>query len=202
MRTALIGLLLLGLAGCTAASQPAPPPTVSADSGSASASAAVAVAVGEPRRPTPEQIAHDPRSHLLDARVTRTSDGLAVEAWWGCGVDGCRRDQAIVRVAADGAASYEPGSQRRWLSGGRPPDRPEAPPALDGLLVGSVPSLRPGVRALVGGGDGATLFPFGKAARSTDDGRTWTTYDSPSRWTASGPTSTVRSCCRTADCWS
>jgi hypothetical protein len=33
------------------------------------------------------------------------------------------------------------------------------------------------VTAKVGGGDGATLFPFEATARSHDGGQTWTTYD-------------------------
>ncbi|WP_101524310.1 hypothetical protein [Nocardioides houyundeii] len=53
------------------------------------------------------------------------------------------------------------------------PDRPE----LAGLLQQRIPSLAPGVRAVVGGGDGATLFPFMAVARSVDDGRTWRRTD-------------------------
>lgn len=40
-------------------------------------------------------------------------------------------------------------------------------------------SLAPGVLAVVGGGDGATLHPFEMALRSTDLGETWETFELP-----------------------
>ena len=49
-------------------------------------------------------------------------------------------------------------------------------PGLEGLLQWRLPSLSR-TEAVLGGGDGATLFPFEKTARSTDGGDTWTVVD-------------------------
>lgn len=179
--------LLLVLLGACSAGTGSPgadgsPATATAAASSASASAnptTTSTTAPTPRpRPTAREVVHDPDSHLLGSRVERTSRGLRVVAWWGCGSDGCRRDQAIVTLAPGRAPAYEPWSERRWY-GERRPDRPAAPPGMRGLMVSTVVSLAPGVRALVGGGDGATLFPFQATARSTDGGRTWTTFEVP-----------------------
>ena len=48
-----------------------------------------------------------------------------------------------------------------------------------GLLPQPVTSLARDTLAIVSGGDGATLFPFQQASRSTDGGATWTTAPLP-----------------------
>jgi hypothetical protein len=48
---------------------------------------------------------------------------------------------------------------------------------LGNLLRSPAPSLRKGTFAVIGGGDGATLFPFERVARSIDDGASWRTVD-------------------------
>ncbi|MGZ4448351.1 MAG: sialidase family protein [Nocardioides sp.] len=62
----------------------------------------------------------------------------------------------------------------------RPPGIPRAAArALPGLLRWRAASLAPGVVAVLGGADGATLFPFQRAARSRDGGRTFTAVEVP-----------------------
>ncbi|CAN5437796.1 hypothetical protein BH09ACT12_BH09ACT12_02780 [soil metagenome] len=51
--------------------------------------------------------------------------------------------------------------------------------ALGRLLISPVPSLTRDTFAVIGGGDGATLFPFEKFERSTDGGETWEGGDFP-----------------------
>ncbi len=53
------------------------------------------------------------------------------------------------------------------------------PSSLDGLLLSPVDALAPGVLAVIGGSDGATLFPFEAFEKSTDAGTTWTSGDFP-----------------------
>lgn len=50
---------------------------------------------------------------------------------------------------------------------------------LDRLLPEPRASLSPGVFAVSGGGDGATLYPFERLVRSSDSGRSWTRFDLP-----------------------
>lgn len=51
------------------------------------------------------------------------------------------------------------------------------PSALEGLLLDPVESLDPGTLAVIGGGDGATLFPLDRFERSLDGGDTWSSQD-------------------------
>jgi len=51
--------------------------------------------------------------------------------------------------------------------------------ALDGLLLSPLDSVAPDVLAVMGGGDGATLFPFESFERSTDAGETWSSGSFP-----------------------
>lgn len=45
------------------------------------------------------------------------------------------------------------------------------------LMITPVVSLRPGVLAVTGGSDGATLYPLQKAARSSDGGASWEFFE-------------------------
>ncbi|KRF35967.1 hypothetical protein ASG94_00230 [Nocardioides sp. Soil805] len=136
-------------------------------------------------RPTPQEISLDERSVLLDVVVTPRPDGLRVVSWWGCVETGCRGRRAIATVATsdDGltTASYEPWSRRRWQAYAGARDAVPSVPALDGLLQQPVRSMAPGgaegTQVVVAGGDGATLLPFEVAARTTDHGGSWETYD-------------------------
>lgn len=133
-------------------------------------------------RPRPEEVVSDPRSVLLDAVVVPRAGGLRVVAWWGCVEQACRGRRAIATSDGGATASYEPWSQRAWTAYA---DRsvvaaPEVP-ALAGLLQQPVTSMvaggAEGIHVVVAGGDGATLMPFEAAARSTDHGGSWETYD-------------------------
>lgn len=173
MRTMLVALLLVALLGCSAAESTPPTP------GPAPTAAAVAASPTADRR-SPEEIAQDPSARLVAARITRTPSGLRVAAWWEVDDKGARREGVLVVREPGRGPSYERWSRRRWSD--LAPAMPQAttvPASLEGLLVNEIVSLQAQVSALVGGGDGATLFPFQKVARSSDDGATWTTYDVP-----------------------
>jgi hypothetical protein len=127
-----------------------------------------------PHQMSPREIVAAPDARLVDVRLTRTGDGVRVQAWWQHG-----RARAVA-VSDDGFATAR---YRRWTSDRHDPTVEERAArdgaAVPGLLPWRAGSLSPRVQAVVGGGDGATLFPFQQAARSTDGGATWTTYDVP-----------------------
>ena len=132
-------------------------------------------------RLTREQIVHHPQSVLVGARVRPTAEGFQVVSWWRLRSDGHTTWQAIA-TSDDGfaTATYE-----RWTLMGFYGDTPAhelpEPPAAEGLLKWPLPSLvespSEGTMGYSLGGDGATLFPFERTARSTDGGETWVTYD-------------------------
>jgi len=163
------------LPGCsdqTSRAHPARPPSTARPTGTATPNA----------RTTPEQVVRDPRSVLVGARVRPTAGGgFQVISWWRVHLDSGRTRQAIA-TSDDGfaTATYD-----RWtlkgFYGATPAHELSEPPAADDLLAWPLPSLvespSEGTRAYALGGDGATLFPFEKASRSTDGGESWTTYD-------------------------
>lgn len=167
MRTTVVALLLVALLGCSTAESTLPAP--------ASVSAGPTV-----DRRSPEEVAQDPGARLVTARIVRTASGLRVAAWWEYDEKGSRRERAIAVREPGTVPTYESWSRRRWSELAPITPQPTAVPgSLEGLMVNEIVSLQPQVSALVGGGDGATLFPFQKVARSSDDGATWTTYDVP-----------------------
>lgn len=180
MRITLAALLLSVLSGCSAPENASPVrPALATDAVPAGVPVRVAAAPA-PVRLSPEEVVRAPEARLASAYVTRTGTGLRVAAWWELNVDGSRLRRAIVVREPDGTSSYERWSRRRWSD--LAPVEPVAariPAGLEGLLVGEVVSLRPHVSALMGGGDGATLFPFQKVARSVDGESIWTSYDVP-----------------------
>ncbi len=137
-----------------------------------------------PARPTPRsprQVVDDPRSSLNGVWVVRGEGGFAVDTWWG------RPDRPAERAVAsstDGfaTAQYARLSERtgyEWFPVPTPPGpRPDLA-ELEGLLQSPAHTTVDRVRAVVGGGDGATLFPFQAVARSTDRGATWRRFDVP-----------------------
>ncbi|WP_344150570.1 sialidase family protein [Nocardioides koreensis] len=133
---------------------------------------------------TPEQVVEDPESSLLGVAVARTPAGLRVTTGWACVHPHCRHDRAIA-VTDDGfvTARYVRWDRRhgeRLLPGpGQESTYPARATGLTGLLPWPAASLDPGVVGVIGGGDGATLFPFMRTARSTDGGSTFTTVDVP-----------------------
>lgn len=89
-------------------------------------------------------------------------------------------NQLTLTSAGDlrGLRNGEGGTRRFVFSddGGRTwTDRPV--PGVDGLLTELVTSVQ--VDAVVGGGDGATLFPFEQVLRSRDVGASWQRFDGP-----------------------
>ena len=129
---------------------------------------------GSSRTSGPQSIVDDPQARLVDVRLSRSDDGVRVVAWWQRGMDNA------IAISDDG---FESAEYRLWTKGWYDPDaKTQAAadgPAVPGLLPWRAASLLPGVRGVVGGGDGATLFPFQEAARSTDGGSTWTRYEIP-----------------------
>ena len=101
-------------------------------------------------------------------------------AWWGCVEQGCQGRRAIA-TSSDGfaTATYEKWSRRKWELHSPMPTRPSVP-AFEGLAQDYAWSMEDGaegVQVVIAGGDGATLKPFQKVARSTDRGETWEVYD-------------------------
>ncbi len=181
MPAALLGTLLLGLTclgGCGQESRPE----------------VVDVPVPAPHTAGPQpgpdrleeasrlaRVVGDPRARLVEARVERRRGSLVVAAWWRCAEPGCPRPRDVLAVSADGFASvwYRRNPARTLDRVVAPlPHRPRVEDArVRDLLQHPVPSLVPGTRVVLAGGDGATLLPFEKVATSTDDGRTWQVDD-------------------------
>lgn len=157
----LVPVLVIGLllSGCSADDAPDPDP------------APISVA---PMPPTPHQIVQDPDAVLMEIRVAGR-DNRSVTSAWQLG-----RRRAIVHTEdAFETARYLRWTQHRaekWLPSGRRFGRPHLV-GLDGLLTWAAPEIGHLGVAVLGGGDGATLFPFEKVSRF--DGRRWTAYDVP-----------------------
>lgn len=178
MRTAALVLLALPLAGCgppgttpvapKAPGQLAPPPS--------------SAGAYDDVPSTPQEIVEHHRSRLLQARVVREGDALRVTAWWRSLEGGSGRD--AVTTSSDGfrSATYARWTQSRHASWFPQPEHVDVP-ALAGLLVDPVTSLvapaTGGMEAFVGGGDGATLLPFERLARSAATSGSWEVFDAP-----------------------
>lgn len=140
------------------------------------------VAAAVPRH-APRDVVEDVRSVLSQAFVTRTRDGLHVTTMWSCHEAGCRGRRALA-TSEDGfvSAHHWRWTLRRHQSVFPDGGGPDVP-VLAGLVQREVPSLVPSPagrwRAVVGGGDGATLLPFEALARSVDGGRSWERFDVP-----------------------
>lgn len=97
-----------------------------------------------------------------------------------------RRTWHALAQSDDGfrTGSYTVGSSQRlqravWPSGPNE-TAPEVAAHLGGhLMPWPATSLAVDVLAVVGGGDGATLFPFERVMRSVDGGATWRRFDLP-----------------------
>ena len=156
-------------------SRPGSSDTGSSDTGSSAATTRFA----------PRAVVEDAASALLDVQVTRTATGgLRVATGWACVAHRCRHDRAIA-VSDDGfhTARYVrwngPHEERLLRQQGQEPTYLSAATGLGHLMPWTATSLADGVVGVVGGGDGATLFPFERTARSTDGGDTFTTVDVP-----------------------
>jgi hypothetical protein len=139
-------------------------------------------------RPSARDVVHHPDAVLAEVSVRRRDDAWQVRGLW---VVNRRWSRQVAYVAsADGfrTATHRRGGYSRLhrLMGPGPlepralPDGwPAQAPGMAHLLPQPVPSLAQGVRAVVGGGDGATLLPFQAVARSVDAGSTWVAHDLP-----------------------
>lgn len=133
-----------------------------------------------PSRPSLADIVHDPGAQLLDVRVGGRAGSRTVNSAWLLG----KRRAIATSDDAFATTTYRAWSlrnARRYIAGAHDfgGDR-SARVGLPGLLAWPVPFIaRPGLPqvAVLGGGDGATLFPFDKAARFEDG--TWRAYDVP-----------------------
>ncbi|HWU20082.1 MAG TPA: hypothetical protein VN088_01045 [Nocardioides sp.] len=165
-RSLLVCLSLSVLAACGTNEAPAsaPAPTVS-----------------RPAPPSLRQIVHDTRSRLDVVAVAPGPEGFTVSAWWS--LRRGRRDVGAIVTSDDGfrSAHYERAGYRAW-SRHAPAIKVHRPhvPLLRHLIATPVVSLSPGLRAFTGGGDGATLYPFGAVARSVH-GAPWVGYVVPPR---------------------
>lgn len=124
----------------------------------------------------------NPNARLVAARVRPLGDGFRVAAWWRCLAPSCPRPHDVLAVSDDGFESVE-----FMRDPFRRLDEVMAPalestqghvPALKGMQQWRLPSLARDRHqlAVLGGGDGATLFPFEQVARSTDGGDSWTVF--------------------------
>lgn len=158
----LLALLLLP-AGCT--SDPGPVGTITS------------AAPVTPAAPSAEDRVDDPDARLAGVRVTRSGRALTVSAVWAL-PDGPRPRWVLAR-GRDGfaTATYVAGGFSRLMRKVAGPERTQlresAGEVLGRLLPYPTISLAPGIDAVVAGGDGATLLPFEKVARSTDGGAHW-----------------------------
>lgn len=131
-------------------------------------------------QPTLKQIVRNPKSTLYAVDVRPGPDGYNVAAWWAL-----RRGNKVYEAIATSddrfeSAGYQRGSWTRWAKR-QPPAKKVPGPAIaafKGLITSPVESLAPGIRAFVGGGDGATLLPFQAVARSRQGGP-WQAYVVP-----------------------
>ncbi|GAB4002833.1 hypothetical protein [Nocardioides ultimimeridianus] len=159
MRSLLVVCLLPVLAACGAKGVPSAAPTPS---------------VSHPAPPSLRRVVHDPRSRLNTVAVAPGPQGFTVSAWWSLRQG--RRDVGAIVTSDDGfrSAHYERAGYRAW-SRHAPTIKGPGPhiPAFRDLIATPVVSLSIGVRAFTGGGDGATLYPFGAVARSLH-GAPWT----------------------------
>ena len=159
MVAAMAAVLGLGpaLGGCHVDGSPTPAPVPTATSTSP---------VG-----TRAAVSTDPDAAIVQAHVTREGGRLDVTALWVLAGRSANRRELVVRTAEGTTRVPHPGEGelRRAFPAVSPTTGQGASSVLGRLLALPVPSLRPGTRAVIGGGDGATQLPFEKVARSVPD---------------------------------
>ncbi|WP_181310784.1 hypothetical protein [Nocardioides campestrisoli] len=130
---------------------------------------------------TPEQVVQDPDSSLSAAWVVRDGKRFLVNAWWRQ-VSRPREESVVSSTDGFTTATYSRFRWRAfydWFPAPTPPgSRPDLS-ELTGLLQSPAHTSVARIRAVIGGGDGATLFPFEAVARSKDHGMTWQRFDVP-----------------------
>ena len=147
--------------GCTSeAPAPRAEPSAPASSSAAPPSAAPHSATASPG--TQERV-------LARVEVTREGRRLSFAALWTWG-SGRSHRELVIGTGGDVRRIQAPhdGDVRAAFPVPEPSTALEASQVLPRLLTWEVSSLRPGTRAALGGGDGATLFPFERVAASEE----------------------------------
>ena len=123
------------------------------------------VATQLPPEETPAQLVEH-ADNLYGVRVERAGDELASTSVWGISCDHYGCDPSVLVRGSGDDRTYEVGAwedlQKALRTDAPQPDNPFGA----GRLAQPVVSLRPGVEALIGGGDGATLLPFELVSRN------------------------------------
>lgn len=118
-----------------------------------------------PPEETPAQLVKH-ADNLYGVRVERVGDKLTSTSVWGISCDHYGCDPSVLVRGSGDDRTYEVGAWedlRKALRTNAPqPDNPFGA----GRLAQPVVSLRPGVEALIGGSDGATLLPFELVSRN------------------------------------
>lgn len=158
---------MLPLTGCTSPPTPSSP---SAASSPTTASTTGSPATPKPLRPPATIDPDDPDAWLSQVRVTRRGEVVRFHALWVAG-EGDRDHRAL--VVGNGAerrhlARPNDAVLRQAFPTPSPTPPAEAAAVLGRLMLFPVPSLDPSTRAVIGGGDGATLLPFQRVARSEE----------------------------------
>lgn len=181
----LMALVLVGAAACSSGSTDtgtSPVHVASSHPSSVTAPSATGNRPSTPRRGkhlSPDRIVGPyAASVLVDAALVRHGHTYDVVTSWSSTRPRHQGERALLVTTRSGSRALR-WTQARAIRLLRSfPDRdPTADSALSPLLVATATSLAPGTRAVVAGGDGATLLPFEQVARDTGSG--WQTFDVP-----------------------
>ena len=181
-----IALVLFLALGCgsrpagpaTGPGSTAPVPSKPSTPSTSSTSPATANTTSPSGRPSLPQVVAAPHATLSAVMVRPGPDGYTVRAWWLLAWR--HRTLGAIVTSEDGmrTASYVAGSYRAWTKGQPALPKPSPVAGMGDLMATDVFSLRDGIRAQQGGGDGATLDPFQRVMRSVDGGP-WQRFDVP-----------------------
>lgn len=175
-----LAAMVLALAACSSSRHDVQVAEDGPTASSAPAAPSTGTSPSRSRRPTLRQIVHDPKSTLYDVDLRPGPEGYTVSAWWALGRGNKVYDAIVTSDDRFESAHYEKGGWAAWAKY-RPLATKVPGPGIavfKGLLASPVESLKPGTRAFVAGGDGATLLPFDAVARSTYGGA-WVGYRVP-----------------------
>lgn len=168
---ALVAAVTVLVAGCSGDPGPVSEPAEPSPTGSPSASA--------------REIVEHPDARLYAVDVTRSRESVAVTSMWSLEREHGRHFALTESDDGFRTGRYVTGGNQRLQRAFQQP-RPEGAGRYQGadvdlgrLMPWPVTSLAADVLAVVGGGDGATLFPFERVVASVDAGTSWTRFDVP-----------------------